>query len=66
MCQSIPLTMLREVFSLFWLDIGHMLTILSADQRFANVAAVPFIIGIHIPAGPKQIQNMAGLLNLLT
>lgn len=48
---------------MFWADKDHMVTILSADQQVANVAAVAFII--HIPAGSKQIQSMAGLLNML-
>lgn len=42
-----------------------MLTNLSADQPAVNVAAVSFIIGSPIPAGPKQIQSMAGILGLL-
>lgn len=42
-----------------------MLTNLSADQQVANVAAVSFVIGSPIPAGPKQIQSMAGTLDLL-
>lgn len=65
MCQSTPLAILRGFFSLLWLDIGPVLTILSADQQVANVAAVSFIIGSRIPAGPKQIQSMARILDLL-
>jgi len=42
-----------------------MVTILSTDQQVANVAAVAFIIHIHMLAGPKQIQSMAGILNML-
>lgn len=58
--------MVREGFFLFWADIGHVVTILSADQQVANVAAaVAFIIHIRNPAGPKQIQSMAGLLTML-
>lgn len=54
----------RGVSFLLWADVDHMVTILSADQQVANVAAVAFITHIHIPAGPKQIQSMTGLLNI--
>lgn len=46
-----------------WVQV--MLTILSADQQAANVAAVSFITGSHISAGSKQIQSMAGIVDLV-
>lgn len=50
---------------MFWADIDHTVTTLSANQQVANVAAVAFIICVQIPAGPKQVESTAGLLNML-